>query len=770
MPAKPDVTYFGPFAFDLRRQELTKRGHRIRMPASQLRLLNLFLQRPGELITRDEIMAALWVDNSNIDVATGINTAIKRLRQSLSDFTDAPECIETVIGVGYRFVAELQEVSPAQPPPADLQTKTPAPSQAPPNEAMEAGEAGFVALDALEGLPTVSSSPPTTGLSSSKNGIRFHRWRLATAMGCLIALVSAGTGFLYRLQGKRSSIVASTTQPQSPQIPSLSTWEGQLDKITTAAMSPDGRGVAYSNSDGVSLHWFGRAEQLLSSLPPIQTDHISWLPDNELLLTGTNKQTQRHEVWAVPIMGWLPILVLQDADNAVASPDGAFIAYTREHGRQIWIATATGKDPRRLTTDTSGHFAFIAWAPSGDHLLVEKEISAQPSSSHPISNASASYESIDATSGAVLDREANVPFVSGYVLADGRLYFPVEVKTSPFERSAQLMLVKTDPRTGRFLGKPVASQDLAGNVTSLSASLDGKELAFILDRPVVGLMVADVHLPGPSLGNVHQVPSTAKESYPHAWTADGSAILLERELLHRFAIYQQPLDGVGATVVANLPDSIALAQVTPDGRWILFLRIVGKTQEPVGIFRVPALGGNPQQVPTTGKLDNVRCSTGSSGRCVVREAIANIAMTYSLLDPITGMGRELTRTPWKPRILGDWDISPDGKTAAVADHDEDRPQVQLVDLDSSPAKITDIPVPGHGTVYEAAWAADGASLFVETRTTEGFELLYVDLAGHITLLRKSQISIWAVPSRDGKKLAFPGLSTSRNVWTLAASR
>jgi DNA-binding winged helix-turn-helix (wHTH) protein/Tol biopolymer transport system component len=770
MPAKLDVTYFGPFAFDLRRQELTKRGHRIRMPASQLRLLNLFLERPGELITRDEIMAALWVDTSNIDVATGINTAIRRLRQSLSDFKDAPECIETVIGVGYRFVAELQEVSSAQLAATDLHIGTPVPSQARPTDAMEAGEAGFVVLDALESLPTGSSAPPTPGLSSSKDGFRSYRWMLATAMGCLIVLVAAGTGFLYHLRLKRSAIVAGTTQPPSPEIPSLSTWEGQLDKITTAAMSPDGRGVAYSNRDGVSLHWFGRGEQLLASLPPIQTDHISWLPDNELLLTGTNKQTQRHEIWAVPIFGWLPILVLRDADHAVASPDGASIAYTREHGRQIWVASAAGKNPRRLATDSSGHFAFLVWAPSGDHLLVEHRSGAEPSSSNTTSDASVSYESIDVTSGAVLDREANVPFVSGYALADGRLYFPVEVKTKPFERSTQLMMVKTDPGTGRFLSKPLASQHLAGSVRSLSASLDGKKLAFVLDRPVVGLMVGDLHLPGPFLENVHQVPSSAKESYPHAWTPDGSAVLLERELLHGFAIYQQPLNGVGPTLVANLPDSVAMAQVTADGRWILFLRISGKPQEAVGIYRVPASGGNPQQVPTTGKLDNFRCSTGRSGRCVVREAIGSTAMVYTLLDPIKGMGRELTRTPWKPLILGDWDLSPDGKTAVVADHDEDRPQVQLVDLESSPAKITDIPVPGHGTIYEATWAAEGASLFIETRTTEGFELLHVDLAGRVTLLRKSAISIWAVPSRDGKKLAFPGLSSSRNVSTLAASQ
>ena len=769
MPGKRDITYFGPFAFDPRRQELTKRGHRIRMPASQLRLLNLFIDRPGELITRDEIMATLWVDTSTIDIATGINTAIKRLRQSLSDFKDAPEYIETVIGVGYRFVVELQEAPSLPKPTAGLQTSPLPPSHTPTTVAIEAGEANFVALDVREPLPISSSTLHTSGLPNARGHFLSSRWIAAITIGSLTLLGAAGSIFLHELRLKHAIPPTGTVQPPTPAKPSLTTWDGQLDRITTAAMSPDGRVVAYSNRDGVSLHWFDQGEQLLTSFPPIHTDHISWFPDGmQLLMTGINDQTQRHEVWTVQIRGWLPALVLQDADHAVVSPDGTSIAYTREHGTQIWIAGVAGQNPRRLTADSSAHFAFILWAPSGDHLLVGHQTGAEPSSSTTISSSPVSYEAIDVTSGAILDRETNVPFVSGYALPDGRLYFQVEAETKQFDRDTQLMLVHTDPKNGRFLSHPLVVQHLKGDSTSLSASFDGQKIAFILDRPVVGIMVGDLHLPGYSLENVRAIPSSAKESFPHAWTPDGSAILLERELLHGYAVYQQPLDGLEPTLISKLPDSVAMAQVTPDGRWSLFLRFSGNPQEPTGIFRVPALGGDAQQVPTTGTLTEFRCSIGRSGRCVVRVAIGNTATAYFELDPVQGMGRLLASAPWKPRILGDWDISPDGKTAAIADHDKATPQVQLVQLESSQTKVTNIPVPGHGTLYQATWAADGASLFVEARTIEGFELLHVDLAGHITLLRKSPVSIWAVPSRDGKKLAFPSLGNSRNVWTMDA--
>jgi len=67
-------------------------------------------------------------------------------------------------------------------------------------------------------------------------------------------------------------------------------------------------------------------------------------------------------------------------------------------------------------------------------------------------------------------------------------------------------------------------------------------------------------------------------------------------------------------------------------------------------------------------------------------------------------------------------------------------------------------------VRASAWAVDGKGFYVQTKNASGFNLLYVDRAGHAILLRQSANSIWAVPSRDGKKLAFPSLTVRRNVW------
>jgi hypothetical protein len=78
--------------------------------------------------------------------------------------------------------------------------------------------------------------------------------------------------------------------------------------------------------------------------------------------------------------------------------------------------------------------------------------------------------------------------------------------------------------------------------------------------------------------------------------------------------------------------------------------------------------------------------------------------------------------------------------------------------------ISTIPMPGFGEALEPVWSSDAKGFFVETKTTTGYNLVYVDQAGHAKILRQSPIAIWGVPSRDSKKLAFPGLTVTSNVW------
>ena len=112
---------FGDFVLDVAAYELRRNGHRVRLERQPMNLLILLVGRRGELVSRSEIVDALWSKDVFVDVENGVNTAIRKLRQALRDAPDTPRFIETVPGKGYRFIAAVETLTDAvvsPPPPA----------------------------------------------------------------------------------------------------------------------------------------------------------------------------------------------------------------------------------------------------------------------------------------------------------------------------------------------------------------------------------------------------------------------------------------------------------------------------------------------------------------------------------------------------------------------------------------------------------------------------------------------------------------------------
>src|SRR5215471_12243175 len=104
----PPLLRFGDFEVDLRAGELRKQGRRMRLQEQPLRVLSMLLERPGELVTRDELRLQLWPADTFVDFDHGLNSAVARLRESLNDSAEQPRFIETIPRRGYRFVGELK--------------------------------------------------------------------------------------------------------------------------------------------------------------------------------------------------------------------------------------------------------------------------------------------------------------------------------------------------------------------------------------------------------------------------------------------------------------------------------------------------------------------------------------------------------------------------------------------------------------------------------------------------------------------------------------
>ena len=98
---------FGPFELDRETGELRKHGIRVRLQGKPLQVLLALLERPGQVVTRDELKRRLWTEDTFVDFESGLNTAANRLRITLGDSADQPRYVETLARAGYRFIAPV---------------------------------------------------------------------------------------------------------------------------------------------------------------------------------------------------------------------------------------------------------------------------------------------------------------------------------------------------------------------------------------------------------------------------------------------------------------------------------------------------------------------------------------------------------------------------------------------------------------------------------------------------------------------------------------
>jgi TolB-like protein/DNA-binding winged helix-turn-helix (wHTH) protein len=102
------VMRFGPYEVDLGSGDLRKLGYRIKLQPKSFLVLQALLQAPGEMVTREELKTRLWPENTFVEFESGLNVAVRRLREALNDEAQSPAYIETVPRQGYRFIGALE--------------------------------------------------------------------------------------------------------------------------------------------------------------------------------------------------------------------------------------------------------------------------------------------------------------------------------------------------------------------------------------------------------------------------------------------------------------------------------------------------------------------------------------------------------------------------------------------------------------------------------------------------------------------------------------
>jgi len=400
------IIRFGVFEVDLQEAELRQSGLRQKLSPQAFEVLRAMLERPSELITREELRERLWPGNTTVDYELGLKKCINRIREVLGDSSDHPRFVETVPRRGYRFVASIQEHEPfasgngsaaekISTPPVDTQNdRDPQPGRTAkrPTKVLLAGV--LVAVIALvstwllrgygrngSNAHTVSSAPvmllPLTiegdqrlpALSPDGSRVVFLRSaRLRTESGLYAAVVGSQSSVRLTQSGEPALL----NEVKTPAV----------DDPYSPAWSPDGREVAFLRDRGdkfliETVPALGGAERSIYAGPRSPLNYetgkggLSFSPDGKLLAFAEwNAAIQRSSI---------KVLSLRDSSTRVLtspppachdrrpafSPGGDKLAFIRSSGptyvEELFVISVAGGEPQQLTFDHKQIFGPPAW-------------------------------------------------------------------------------------------------------------------------------------------------------------------------------------------------------------------------------------------------------------------------------------------------------------------------------------------------------------------------------------------------------------------------
>jgi Tol biopolymer transport system component/DNA-binding winged helix-turn-helix (wHTH) protein len=338
---------FGLFEADPESGELRKSGIRIRLQAQPFRLLLCLLERPGEVVTRDEIQQRLWGADTIVDFDHSLGTAINKLRESLGDSAENPRFIETLAKRGYRFIAPVT-VAGRDRPDSESSDHSDSPLVPP----------GFAQLPA-----------PRPGLFPARTPEpKLHAWpgRAIFLVGSLLVASAAFVAGLW--------LHPSYAPP--PRVTQI-TFSGRVgpgDPLfeSFAGTATDGSRIYFSQIEN------GRALLAQALIADGETATLP-LPDelaapslgdispdgSRLLLRNHLAAAPEQSLWVVSTGGAARRIPGILAHDATWMPDGQRILFAT--GDDLYIARDTGSDSHKLTT-LPGRAFWLRWSPDGSRL------------------------------------------------------------------------------------------------------------------------------------------------------------------------------------------------------------------------------------------------------------------------------------------------------------------------------------------------------------------------------------------------------------------
>lgn len=720
---------FGPYEFNRRTGRLLKLGYRVKLQPRPAALLSALLENPGTLVSREVLRNRLWPEGTYVDFDLGLNVAVNRLREALSDVREDPKYIQTVHGEGYRFIGSVNVV------PASAAPDTREPVPVAPEETPDEDSTG-PATAVKEDVPPV----PTPHVAQPRRTIP---WSAHLAIILLLALAGS-TAWIWRHK------FAEQNRPIALQL----TFNTTDLPVSSFALSPDGKLLAYADPSGVYLKEVSTGNTHVITLPSeVAFSSMAWAPDSINLYFAGPKG-----VWRMPMFGPPAQRISEMPANFPAvSPDGRSLLVRRNTG--LWIIS-TGDGTARQVLSAQGLYSFGrgVWSPDGNSIAYLK------------------WEKI----GKPLLETRNLQSGETHIIVSSLTRAMLPCCWTPDQRI--IFSCGEAPPNNRWLNlwqvHVAANGSASDEPTQLthwpdvsfegfSASATADAISFLNRHRTFSVYVADLNTDAVRLDNLRRITLKMKDGWPSDWSEDGKSLVFSASGPHGgFAIYRQEVSGPNAEPVMVAPgEEVSAAHYTADHQSLLFLRERGSRAT---LMRMPAAGGEATELfPVSAQTETDQCPS-LPGPCVVSD-IVNGSFMFSSFDPQVGRRTALPI----PGIdeNAQWSLSRDGTKIAVMSGLGPTNRVTVYSLKGT--LVTSYELPENLISAQPRWTGEGGVLVTGspaqsgTSAVPGGKVFWIH-NGVVATLWSSNSEVLRSPvvSPDGKRVAFYSGKAESNVWLL----
>jgi len=547
--------------------------------------LGLLLERPGQLITREELQRALWPSDTFVDFEKGINAAVTRLREAIGDSVENPRYIETLSRRGYRFIGALETREMVAPAPRFTSLKS---------RALLLSVAAVFATACVLGIWLVwrvQSKPllppievmPLVGLPGMEAQPAFSPDGNQVAF----ALHGKGNSGIYTVMVGGEKPLRLTTNSTD----SCPTWSPDGRQIAFSRYSPEGLAIYLVPALGGLEHrlWLGT-----STLPPgwASGRSLDWSPDGKVVAFSDLQEDRTH--------AWISLLSIADSTvrrltppqtqsldyGPAFSPDGSAVAFVRgiTSGvvEDLYVVPTAGGEPKRLTFDNAWLNGPPTWTPDGRDIIFSSRrgglatlwrIPAFGGAPRPVSGAGAA---------------AAFPSISpkGNLLA----YQQLTTKNTLWRLNLRDERTQRDPPA-------VVISDRSLQTSRAQFSPDGKRIVFESDR----LGYSEIWACDSDGSNCGQLTSLRGIAGAPRWSPDGQYVAFEYRPKEHSEVYIFEVASGLSRLLTTLPGADnGGPNWSRDGKWIYFYsnRGGGAFQ----LWKTRLDGGSPVQVTRNGGI------------------------------------------------------------------------------------------------------------------------------------------------------------------------